>query len=156
VPRRGLTLEWSIDLDESFRGRVVDEDLQLVSPGPPVRTIWVAVWGPSPDQQPADLLDAIMKDVPPSPLRRFREEGTDADELRYASWYPETDEGREQWSSMRTPFAGLLCTGSVHQRRSFRPWVGLDHLAILAIPTTCSLNVTVTRHAVGGRSGWPR
>jgi hypothetical protein len=37
MPRRGLTKEWSIELDESFRGRVVDEDLQFVSVGPPVR-----------------------------------------------------------------------------------------------------------------------
>jgi hypothetical protein len=97
VPRRGLTGEWSIDLDESFRGRVVDEDLQLVSPGPPVRTIWIGVWSPPADQPPADVLEEILGDVHPSPRLSFREEGTDGDELRYASWYAETDDGREQW-----------------------------------------------------------
>jgi hypothetical protein len=97
VPRLDLTSEWSIDLDESFRGRVVDEDLQLVSPGPPVRTIWIAVWSPPPDRKPADVLEEILLDVHPSPRLRFREAGADADEVRYASWYAETDEGREQW-----------------------------------------------------------
>jgi len=97
VPRRGLTSEWSIDLDDSFRGRVVGENLQLVSSGPPIRTVWIAVWGPPPDQAPADVLDEIRRDVHPSPQLRFREEGTDADELRYASWYAETDGARQQW-----------------------------------------------------------
>jgi hypothetical protein len=97
VPRRGLTSEWSIDLDKSFRGRVVDEDLQLVSLGPPIRTIWIAVWSPPPRRSPADVLDEILHDVHPSPQLRFQEDGTDTDELRYASWYAGTAEGREQW-----------------------------------------------------------
>jgi hypothetical protein len=45
MPRRGLTCEWSIELDEESRSRIVDDDLQLVSPGPPVRTITT---GPDP------------------------------------------------------------------------------------------------------------
>lgn len=97
VVRRRLTHEWSIDVDDSFRAHVVDEDLQLVSPGPPVRTVWIAVWSPPPTRSPDDILDDILHDVHPSPQLRFREDGADTDELRYASWYPETDEGREQW-----------------------------------------------------------
>jgi hypothetical protein len=97
VTRRGLTSEWSIDVDESFRGRVVDEDLQLLSLGPPVRTIWIAVWSPPPTLPPAEILDGILQDVHPSPHQRFREGGADPEELRYGSWYPETDDGREQW-----------------------------------------------------------
>jgi hypothetical protein len=53
--------------------------------------------GPSPDWSPTDILEMILEDVHPSPQLRFREEGSDADELRYASWYAETDEGRQQW-----------------------------------------------------------
>jgi len=97
VPRRDLTSEWSIDLDESFRGRVVDENLQLVSPGPPARTIWIAVWSPPEDQPAEALLAEILRDVHPAPRERFREAGTGGDEIRYASWYPEVVEGREQW-----------------------------------------------------------
>jgi hypothetical protein len=65
--------EWSIDVDESFRGRVVDEDLQLVSVGPPVRTIWIAIWSPPPDLAPAEVLNEILLDVRPRPQLRFRE-----------------------------------------------------------------------------------
>jgi len=97
VARRDLTSEWSIDLDGSFRGRVVDEDLQLVSLGPPGRTIWIAVWSPPPARSPADVLNDVLRDIYPSPHLRFQEEGTEPDELRYASWYPETDEGHGQW-----------------------------------------------------------
>jgi len=98
VPRRGLTTEWSIDVDESFDSRVVDEDLQLVSPGPPVRTVWVAVWSPPEEQSPADVLKDIRADVNPHPTARFVEPGSEPGELRYASWYPEESGGRDQWS----------------------------------------------------------
>jgi hypothetical protein len=32
---------------------------------------WIAVWSPSPDQSPADVLGAILKDVHPPPQLRF-------------------------------------------------------------------------------------
>lgn len=98
MTRRNLSEQWSIDLDESFRGRVVDGDLQLVSPGPPVRTIWLAIWYPDLDQGPETLLGRVLAEVNPNPLEKFEEVGTDDGELRYASWYPETVDGRRQWS----------------------------------------------------------
>lgn len=95
--RRGLTKEWSIELDPSFQGRVVEGDLQLLSLGPPIRTIWIAVWNP-PVSQPVDqTLADIVADVNPNPTRRFQESGADASERRYASWYPELQDGRKQW-----------------------------------------------------------
>jgi hypothetical protein len=97
MPRRRLTNEWSIDLNDSFRGRVVDGDLQLISPGPPARTIWITVWQTAPDLSTAHLLEQILQDVHPNPTWKVREDGADRDELRYASWYPEIDNGREQW-----------------------------------------------------------
>jgi hypothetical protein len=97
MPRRGLTRNWSIDLDESFKGRVKDGDLQLVSPGPPVRTIWVAVWSPPPDQSPDATIENILRHAHPAPRQRFQEAGADQDELRYASWYDETVGERHQW-----------------------------------------------------------
>lgn len=97
MPRRDLTNEWSMDLHESFRGRVVDGDLQLVSPGPPVRTIWIAVWNPPADMSPTDVLDGISRNAPVSPEMRFEEQGVDANEFRYGSWYAETVEDRKQW-----------------------------------------------------------
>ncbi|GAA4918213.1 hypothetical protein LX16_4547 [Stackebrandtia albiflava] len=97
MPRRALTSEWSIDIDDSFRGRVVAEDLQLVSPGPPVRTIWVAVWRPSAERSVAELTEFICQNVHPDPVRRFEEPGSDPEERRYGSWYPETVEERTQW-----------------------------------------------------------
>jgi hypothetical protein len=85
--RRGLTTDWSIDIDPEFTSQVVDGDLQLVAAG---RTIWIAVWSPPVGQPITDTLSDIKEDVHPDPEQRFEEPGTDADELRYASWYPET------------------------------------------------------------------
>ena len=95
--RRRMTGEWSIDLDESFRGRVVDGDLQFVSLGPPKRSIWVAVWSPPESESPDTVLAGIREDVNPSPLERFEEPGAGPGERRYASWYPERTEDGEQW-----------------------------------------------------------
>jgi hypothetical protein len=97
MPRRGLTSEWSIELDGSFRSRTVDGSLQMVSPGPPTRTIWIDVWGPPAHRAPEDVLEEILEDINPAPDLRFREAGTGPEELRYASWYTETDGERQQW-----------------------------------------------------------
>jgi hypothetical protein len=103
MTRRNLSEQWSIDLDASFRGTVVDGDLQLVSPGPPPRTIWLAIWYPGAEHGPETLMDWVKAEVNPRPVARFEEAGTDDGELRYASWYPEdmTDAGgrrRRQWA----------------------------------------------------------
>jgi hypothetical protein len=98
VTRRALSEQWSIDLDDSFSGQVVDGDLRLVSPGPPTRTIWLAIWYPPPEHGPETLLTWVLAEVNPTPLERFEEVGLDAGELRYASWYPEEVDGRQQWA----------------------------------------------------------
>jgi hypothetical protein len=98
VTRRSLSEQWSVDLDDSFSGRVVDGDLQLVSPGPPPRTIWLAIWYPPPEHTPATLLEWVLSEVNPNPAERFEEAGTDEDELRYASWYSEEVDGHRQWA----------------------------------------------------------
>jgi hypothetical protein len=97
VSRRGLTRDWSIDLDDSFRGRVVDDVLQFVSVGPPVRTIWLAVWEPPIEQSPENILTDILHDVHPAPVSRFRERDGETGDLRYGSWYPEAHGERMQW-----------------------------------------------------------
>jgi hypothetical protein len=95
--RRQMTSDWSIDLDPSYRSRVVDGDLQFVSLGPPRRTVWVSVWNPPESATPESIMEGILENVNPAPRERFREPGTDAGELRYASWYPEQTEDGEQW-----------------------------------------------------------
>jgi hypothetical protein len=94
--RRQLTTEWSIALDASFAGRIVDADLQFVSQGPPVRTVWLAIWSPKSESIP-ETLDRIKLHVHTSPEQRFEEAGTDPNERRYASWYPHVVGGRHQW-----------------------------------------------------------
>ena len=97
-PGMSVTSEWSIELDGSFRSRAVDGSLQMVSPGPPIRTVWIDVWGPPAHRSPEEVLKEILHDVNPAPKLRFREAGADADELRYASWYAEMDGEREKWA----------------------------------------------------------
>ncbi|KAL2808582.1 hypothetical protein BJX63DRAFT_435948 [Aspergillus granulosus] len=94
--RRQLTTNWSIAIDTSFTRRIVDGDLQFVSPGPPVRTIWLGIWSPKNESIP-ETLDRLKLHMHPSPQQRFQEPGTDLGELRYASWYPEIVGGRHQW-----------------------------------------------------------
>ena len=94
---RGLTREWSIELDPSFKSRVVDGDLQLVSPGPPARTIWIAVWSPPETQSIEKTIADIEADANPHPVQQFIEPGADADEQRFGSWYSETVGDRVQW-----------------------------------------------------------
>ena len=97
MTRRNLSDRWSIELDDSFTGQVVDGDLELVSPGPPPRTILLAIWYPPVERSPEELMAWVLAEVNPDPLERFTE--TDqADELRYGSWYPETVDGRTQWA----------------------------------------------------------
>jgi hypothetical protein len=98
VARRQLTKAWSVELDDGFDSRRVDGDLQLLHRGPPVRTIWVAVWGPPADLDPRDVLQKILEDVHPDPVERFREASDDGEEVRYASWYPERSDRGTQWS----------------------------------------------------------
>lgn len=113
MTRRTLSGQWSIDLDGTFAGEVVDGDLRLVSPGPPLRTILLAIWYPPPERSPEELMSWVLAEVNPDPLERFQESGPDPDdpnpddpnpddpdpdELRYASWYPETVDGRTQWA----------------------------------------------------------
>jgi antitoxin YqcF len=98
VSRRQITVEWSIEIDNSFVGRVVDGDLRFVSVVPPVRTIWLAVRASPTKDTPTETLAWIQQNVHPSPQQRFHETGANPKELRYASWYPETVDGRQQWN----------------------------------------------------------
>jgi hypothetical protein len=103
MTRRKLSEQWSLDLDESFTGRLVDGDLQLFSPGPPARTIWLAIWYPGPEHGPETLMQWVLAEVNPEPVERFEEighgeDGLDENELRYASWYPDEVDGRRQWA----------------------------------------------------------
>jgi hypothetical protein len=98
VTRRNISDDWSLELEDGFTGRVVDGDLQLVHPGPPPRTIWLALWYPSPEHDAETLMSWVLAEVNPDPLERFEEPGTDEGELRYASWYPEEVDGHRQWA----------------------------------------------------------
>lgn len=98
MARRRLTADWSIDVDERVLQRVVDGSLQMLDVGPPVRTIWMSVWIMPDDSSADEELGRIKAHVPPTVVRRFEEPGTDPDERRLASWYPERDEdGRTSW-----------------------------------------------------------
>jgi hypothetical protein len=96
--RRTITDDWSIDLAEGFQSRVRDEMLQFVSAEPPLRTVWISVWGPPSDEAPADVLAEVLKDVNPDPVEHVRDANEDETELHYASWYPEEGrDGGRQW-----------------------------------------------------------
>lgn len=98
MARRRLTTDWSIDVDERVRQRVVDGSLQMLDVGPPVRTVWINVWLMPEDSSADAELARIKANAPPAPVRRFEEPGADGDERRFASWYPERDEdGRTSW-----------------------------------------------------------
>jgi len=86
--RKGLTDEWSIELDGEFASRVVDHSLQFVAPG---RTIWIGVFNPPADQAPETTLEGIKRNVVhPAPDGRIEEWSQDGLEVRYASWYSES------------------------------------------------------------------
>ncbi len=93
--RRRLTDEWSIDLDESFAARVVDGDMQLVSAGPPVRTVWLAIWSPPPEMPLQEVAHTVRAEQRSDPVERFDE--SSGDEVRLASWHCENVDGRVQW-----------------------------------------------------------
>ncbi|MCP2260670.1 hypothetical protein LX15_004390 [Streptoalloteichus tenebrarius] len=93
--RRELGGGWSIDLDGAVVGRVVGGNTRFTGFG---RTVWTAVWDlPSPET-PADALAWIRQAGPPRPLRTFEEPGADDEELRYASWCRETENGQERFA----------------------------------------------------------
>ena len=98
MTRRNLSEQWSIELEDGFAGQVVDGDLHLVHPGPPPRTVLLAIWYPNQEHGPETLMQWVLAEVNPDPVERFEEIGTDEGELRYASWYPEDVDGRRQWA----------------------------------------------------------
>ena len=101
MTRRNLSEQWSIELEDGFAGQVVDGDLHLVHPGPPPRTVLLAIWYPKQEHGPETLMQWVLAEVNPDPVERFQEpdpDGSDPDELRYASWYPETVDGRTQYA----------------------------------------------------------
>jgi hypothetical protein len=95
--RRKLTPDWSIEIEPTFQGRMVEGVLQLVDPGPPTRTIWLSIWGVPPTGT-GGVLDEIRTGANPAALERYDEMGADRTEHRFATWYPETVEGRKQWA----------------------------------------------------------
>jgi hypothetical protein len=96
--RLELTTDWSIEIEPAFAGRVVDGDLQLVDPGPPVRTVWLSIWGAPPDGDAAKLMADIKAESNPAATQKYEEAGSEPIERRFASWYPEKADGRDQWS----------------------------------------------------------
>lgn len=98
MPRKELTAEWSIDVDDSFVSRIVGDDLQMVSQGPPMRSIWVATYSPPKQQGAKDLIALAKEEAPADAIETFEEQGTAGHELRFATWNHETVEGREQWA----------------------------------------------------------
>lgn len=97
MPRTELTTEWSIEVDDSFASRVVEDDLQMVSQGPPIRTIWAATYSPPKKQGAKELIALVKEEAPSDPMETFEETGAESSELRFASWVHETVEGRAQW-----------------------------------------------------------
>ena len=94
--RRSLTQDWSIEIDPMFKSRVVEANLQLVDPGPPTRTIWLSMWDAPPDGS-ANVLADVRARANPAAVERYDEPGADPTEHRFATWFQETVEGRDQW-----------------------------------------------------------
>ncbi|MDR1998865.1 MAG: hypothetical protein LBQ06_02840 [Frankiaceae bacterium] len=103
MPRRDVTADWSIELDDSFQGRAVDGTLQFVSAGPPMRTVWLAAWSP-PMTESAEANIAWAKKTaasgaaPGQGEREFDEPGADSGEARYARWCKEAPDGQPRWA----------------------------------------------------------
>lgn len=100
MPRRGITQHWSVELDEDFADRVVEGDLQFVSPGPPPRTVWIALFSPD-GEDPAQVVAEIERNAPEETEQVFREGGPDRDaqdqgERRLAVWLAEDIDGHRQ------------------------------------------------------------
>jgi len=111
--RRELTTGWSVEVDESFASRVVDGDLQMVSAGPPVRTIWVATWYPPEEESPEQILAAVIDD-PPLGGERLDERSADGQVLGVAYWHREDQDDRETWTlsshtARRGSYVQLTC-----------------------------------------------
>lgn len=96
MPRLQLTAAWSIEVDDSFSARQVGDDLQLVSVGPPPRSIWLAIWSPPAEMSIDEVVAMIRGDQHPDPTQSF-EETDEAEQPRLASWYSETVDERTHW-----------------------------------------------------------
>jgi hypothetical protein len=84
--RRGITEDWSIDLDGNYDRALVDGQLRFTAPG---RTIWLNVWR-KPDLEVLDTLTRIKAEARNSHPKEAEEfEEIEGDEARYASWYSE-------------------------------------------------------------------
>jgi hypothetical protein len=113
--RRELTSGWSVEVDESFASRVVDGDLQMVSAGPPVRTIWVAMWTPPEEERPEDVLANVTADGEPPGAERLDHRSEDGATVGMAFWYREDQDGRETWTlstytARRGSYLQLTCS----------------------------------------------
>ncbi len=98
MPRHRIGDDWSIELADEFCGRMVDGCLQFVRVGPPVRTVWACVWESAGQHSPAETFEIyVLPYVPADPVERFEAAAADDTEVRYASWYPETQDGRTIW-----------------------------------------------------------
>jgi hypothetical protein len=84
--RRGITDDWSIDLDGDYDRAIVDGQLRFIAPG---RTIWLNVWR-KPDLEVLDTLTWIKAEARNShPVEAEEFEEIEGDEARYGSWYSE-------------------------------------------------------------------
>ena len=94
--RKGLTDDWSIDLDAEYASRMVDGSLQFVGGG---RTIWITVWTSPAEGSPEVTLEGLKRDVVnSSPKGKVEELSPDRLEHRYASWYDEPGVRGTQYS----------------------------------------------------------
>ncbi|HKW69724.1 MAG TPA: DUF2185 domain-containing protein [Candidatus Dormibacteraeota bacterium] len=84
--RRGITEDWSIDLDGDYERDIVEGQLRFRAPG---RTIWLNVWSkPGVDvSETLAWIRAEARTAHPKDAEEFEE--LEADEARYASWYSE-------------------------------------------------------------------
>ena len=84
--RRGITEDWSIDLDGDYDRAIVDGQLRFMTPG---RTIWLKVWRKPGLEVSATLtwIKAEAREAHPKEAVEFEE--LQGDEARYASWYSE-------------------------------------------------------------------
>jgi hypothetical protein len=96
--RQALTREWSIELPRDFARRIVEGSLQLVSVGPPVRTVWMNIWNLPTEADRVDVIAEIRATPRPGDTQTFDEPGSDETEIRLGFWYGERVDGRQQWS----------------------------------------------------------
>jgi hypothetical protein len=96
--RQRLTPEWSIELPLGFQRRVVDGTLQMVNPGPPARTISIDIWDLPAHVSADEMLVEFRRSPRPADALTYDEAGAKETGHRFASWYRELVDGREQWS----------------------------------------------------------